>query len=72
MKIIWSPVMIGRLKNILKNISNGNFSFAKKNSKDRKGWESIYHIMANNKDDILLDKNSLSKQTKWDNEEWEW
>ena len=41
-------------------------------AKDREKWESAFRKMANNNDDILLDKDSLSKQTKWDNKEWEW
>ena len=40
-------------------------------AKDRAKWELAFRKMAN-KDDILLDKDSLSEQTKWDNEEWEW
>ena len=36
----------------------------------REGWTEIYKIMAQNKDDTLLDDASLSQ--KWDQEEWEW
>jgi len=41
-------------------------------SKDREKWEAAFRKMAANNDDILLDKDALSVQTKWDNEEWEW
>lgn len=41
-------------------------------SKDREKWDAAFRKIAANNDDILLDKDSLSEQTKWDNEEWEW
>ncbi|MDR3628128.1 MAG: AbrB/MazE/SpoVT family DNA-binding domain-containing protein [Ignavibacteriaceae bacterium] len=40
--------------------------------KDREKWEAAFRKMANNNDDALLDKASLSEQSRWDNEEWEW
>jgi antitoxin MazE len=40
--------------------------------KDRENWDAAFRNMANNNDDVLLDKASLSKQSRWDNEEWEW
>lgn len=41
-------------------------------SKNRKGWDEAFQKMAQNKDDILLDAESLQKQTVWDDEEWVW
>jgi antitoxin MazE len=41
-------------------------------SKDREKWETAFRKMAAHNDDSLLDIDSLSEQTKWDNEEWEW
>lgn len=36
----------------------------------RVGWEKSFQLMAKNKDDTLLDKDSLSHS--WDEEEWQW
>lgn len=41
-------------------------------SKNRESWDSAFHKMAKNDDDILLDSETLYNQTKWDEEEWEW
>ena len=41
-------------------------------SKNRESWEEAFKKMAKNKDDVLLDTESLVEQSKWDNEEWEW
>ena len=41
-------------------------------SSKRQNWDSAFKEMAKNKDDILLDENSLSKQNTWDKEEWVW
>ena len=38
----------------------------------RKNWDSAFKKMCENHDDILLDSNSLSNQSSWDNEEWTW
>ncbi len=38
----------------------------------RKNWDSAFKKMYENHDDILLDSNSLSNQSSWDNEEWTW
>lgn len=40
--------------------------------KSRESWDSAFKKMAENNDDILLDSKSLTNQTKWDEEEWEW
>ena len=40
--------------------------------KSRELWESAFQKMAKNKDDVLLDSNFLTKQSKWDKEEWGW
>ena len=36
----------------------------------RAGWEKCFQLMAENKDDTLLDGNSLSNS--WDEDEWQW
>jgi antitoxin MazE len=41
-------------------------------SENRKSWDKAFKKMSKNNDDILLDHETLSNQTKWDNEEWEW
>ncbi|MBN1552891.1 AbrB/MazE/SpoVT family DNA-binding domain-containing protein [bacterium] len=38
----------------------------------REGWESAFRMMAENSDDQLLDKDGISTQSNWDEEEWEW
>ena len=37
----------------------------------REGWEDSFRQMASKGDDRLLDVN-LGKQTRWDEEEWQW
>ena len=41
-------------------------------SKNRESWDDAFQKMSTNKDDILLDAESLQDQTKWDEVEWEW
>ena len=41
-------------------------------SKNRDSWDSAFKKMAKNRDDILLDPNTLAEQSTWDKEEWEW
>ena len=41
-------------------------------SEVRKNWEAAFQKMSDNNDDILLDQDSLSNQSSWDNEEWTW
>jgi len=41
-------------------------------SANRESWDAAFKKMANKQDDILLDSESISSQTKWDHEEWEW
>jgi len=41
-------------------------------SKSRESWESAFHKMSQNKDDVLLDSKELSRLSTWDEEEWEW
>lgn len=36
----------------------------------RAGWEKCFQLMAENKDDTLLDVSSLSNS--WDEDEWQW
>lgn len=40
--------------------------------KARDTWDESFKKMAINKDDILLDQDSIQASTKWDNEEWAW
>lgn len=44
----------------------------KPSSKSRESWDSAFHKMSQNKDDVLLDSQELSGQSSWDKEEWEW
>ena len=41
-------------------------------SKPRETWDSVFHKMSQNKDDVLLDSKELHNQSSWDKEEWEW
>ncbi|MBU2584955.1 MAG: AbrB/MazE/SpoVT family DNA-binding domain-containing protein [Bacteroidetes bacterium] len=41
-------------------------------SQNRGSWDSAFKRMAKNKDDILLDSDTLAQQSMWDKEEWEW
>ncbi|MFQ5849320.1 MAG: AbrB/MazE/SpoVT family DNA-binding domain-containing protein [Candidatus Binatia bacterium] len=39
--------------------------------KPRSGWEDAFRLMAQQGDDALLDRESLTS-TRWDRTEWEW
>jgi antitoxin MazE len=41
-------------------------------STNRESWDAVFKKTAKNKDDILLDEESIMNQSKWDKEEWEW
>ncbi len=41
-------------------------------SSSRENWDYLFKKMSQNNDDVLFDSDSLSKQTTWDEEEWEW
>ena len=41
-------------------------------SVNRANWDSAFKKMAKNKDDVLMEPQSLYKATSWDKEEWEW
>ncbi len=41
-------------------------------SNNRANWDSAFKKMAKNKDDVLMEPQSLYKATSWDKEEWEW
>ncbi len=41
-------------------------------TKNRENWDSAFQKMTKNNDDVLLDSDELTNQTKWDDEEWEW
>jgi antitoxin MazE len=38
----------------------------------RENWDILFKKMAQNKDDILLDSDTLTEQTNWDKDEWVW
>ena len=38
----------------------------------RENWDLLFKKMAQNKDDMLLDADTLAGQTIWDNNEWLW
>ena len=38
----------------------------------REGWEAAFRVMADRGDDQLLDKDFLTNQSSWDEEEWKW
>lgn len=38
----------------------------------REGWDIAFRTMAEKDDDQLLDKDYLTKQSSWDEKEWEW
>jgi len=40
--------------------------------KPRKNWAEGFRVMAEQKDDTLLDVNDSSIQNRWDKEEWDW
>lgn len=40
--------------------------------KSRESWDSAFHKMSQNKDDVLLDSQELFGLSSWDKEEWEW
>ena len=40
--------------------------------RSRESWDSAFKKMAKNNDDILLDSVTLTQQSTWDKEEWEW
>ena len=39
--------------------------------RSREGWEESFRLMTSKGDDRLLDE-KLLKQTRWDEEEWQW
>lgn len=41
-------------------------------SQNRDSWDSAFKKMAKNRDDILFDSSTLTEQSTWDKEEWEW
>jgi len=41
-------------------------------SEVRKNWSQAFKKMSKNNDDLLLDENTLTNQSSWDNEEWTW
>lgn len=38
----------------------------------RKNWSWAFKKMSELKDDHLLDKEALNRQSSWDNKEWNW
>lgn len=41
-------------------------------SEIRKNWNLAFQKMSKSNDDLLLDENTLTDQSSWDNEEWTW
>jgi len=41
-------------------------------SEIRKNWNLAFQKMSKNNEDILLDEDSLTNQTSWDDKEWTW
>ena len=41
-------------------------------SANRANWDSAFKKMAKNKDDVLMEPQSLFKDTSWDKKEWDW
>lgn len=41
-------------------------------SEKRKNWSLAFKKMSKNNDDLLLDENTLTNQSSWDNKEWTW
>lgn len=60
------------LKNEVEIEVTDNKIILKAAAKARENWDSAFQAMAKNRDDILLDKDSLENLNSWDNEEWEW
>lgn len=38
----------------------------------REGWDTAFRKIAEKGDDQLLDKDYLTNQSSWDDDEWEW
>jgi len=38
----------------------------------RENWDKPFKKITQNKDDILLDPDTLTEQTTWDKDEWDW
>ncbi len=38
----------------------------------RENWNLAFQKMAKSNDDLLLDENTLTNQSSWDNKEWTW
>jgi len=41
-------------------------------SEIRKNWNLAFQKMSKSNDDLLLDENTLTDQSSWDNKEWTW
>jgi len=41
-------------------------------SEIRKNWSLAFQKMSKSNDDLLLDENTLTNQSSWDNKEWTW
>ena len=52
-------------------VKNGEI-IIKPAKKTRDGWEEAFRKMAEKGDDRLLDEETLSTQSSWDDEEWTW
>ena len=53
-------------------VSYTHLDVYKRQTTNRANWDSAFKKMAKNKDDVLMEPQSLYKATSWDKEEWEW
>jgi len=50
----------------------GNSIIIKPFPEIRKDWDAAFQKMSENKNDLLFDRDALSNQSSWDDEEWTW
>ncbi len=61
----------GLTEEVVLELGNGQI-IIKPVSANRENWDSAFKKIAKNKDDVLMELQSLYKATSWDKEEWEW
>jgi antitoxin MazE len=62
---------IGLTEEVELEIGDGQI-IVKSISVNRTNWDTAFKKMAKNKDDVLMEPQSLYKATSWDKEEWDW
>lgn len=60
------------LKGEIELLLRDNEIVLKAAEKPRVGWKDSFKKMNLEKDDVLLDKEEIEKQSDWDDEEWTW